>query len=200
MIRRPPRSTLFPYTTLFRSRRGGPGGGYGRAPHGGLDGPAGRGEDPRERCDSLLVALARRPMAQGRNLRSHAARPDGIRRLRRRCAPRAGPPGGRRVSHGPTHVLLHGARGRWRTARGGSAAREHARAARADDRGAEGKPTAGFVRRRAPRVGRGGDLPQDWGGGDGGRHGRARRGGEPTRDRGGGRSLGPHVGPAGRAV
>src|SRR3989454_12223811 len=24
MIRRPPRSTLFPYTTLFRSRRGGP--------------------------------------------------------------------------------------------------------------------------------------------------------------------------------
>src|SRR2546426_5763577 len=28
MIRRPPRSTLFPYPTLFRSRRGGP-----RAPH-----------------------------------------------------------------------------------------------------------------------------------------------------------------------
>src|SRR5688572_31465975 len=26
MIRRPPRSTLFPYTTLFRSRRGGGGG------------------------------------------------------------------------------------------------------------------------------------------------------------------------------
>src|SRR3712207_8402486 len=26
MIRRPPRSTLFPYTTLFRSRRPGPGG------------------------------------------------------------------------------------------------------------------------------------------------------------------------------
>src|SRR5688572_31230558 len=24
MLRRPPRSTLFPYTTLFRSRRGGP--------------------------------------------------------------------------------------------------------------------------------------------------------------------------------
>src|SRR2546425_7968939 len=30
MIRRPPRSTLFPYTTLFRSRW--PGGGRGRAP------------------------------------------------------------------------------------------------------------------------------------------------------------------------
>src|SRR2546426_8623337 len=27
MIRRPPRSTLFPYTTLFRSRRGRPGAG-----------------------------------------------------------------------------------------------------------------------------------------------------------------------------
>src|SRR5258708_38037191 len=27
MIRRPPRSTLFPYTTLFRSDGGGPGGG-----------------------------------------------------------------------------------------------------------------------------------------------------------------------------
>src|SRR5690349_23668626 len=33
MIRRPPRSTLFPYTTLFRSRRG--------------EGVRGRGRDPR---------------------------------------------------------------------------------------------------------------------------------------------------------
>src|SRR3712207_7519407 len=32
MIRRPPRSTLFPYTTLFRSRRGG---GIYRGPRGG---------------------------------------------------------------------------------------------------------------------------------------------------------------------
>src|SRR5438552_14840756 len=30
MIRRPPRSTLFPYTTLFRSSRGGPGSKPGR--------------------------------------------------------------------------------------------------------------------------------------------------------------------------
>src|SRR3712207_8861158 len=39
MIRRPPRSTLFPYTTLFRSGRGGRGGvivaGPQVAPHGG---------------------------------------------------------------------------------------------------------------------------------------------------------------------
>src|SRR2546427_2582514 len=33
MIRRPPRSTLFPYTTLFRSRAGSPGGSRGRAPN-----------------------------------------------------------------------------------------------------------------------------------------------------------------------
>src|SRR3989449_7153708 len=32
MIRRPPRSTLFPYTTLFRSRRHRPGGPGTRAP------------------------------------------------------------------------------------------------------------------------------------------------------------------------
>src|SRR2546429_6223895 len=35
MIRRPPRSTLFPYTTLFRSRRGGPGCAANREPFGG---------------------------------------------------------------------------------------------------------------------------------------------------------------------
>src|SRR3712207_7160404 len=35
MIRRPPRSTLFPYTTLFRSGGGGSGGGEGG--HGGGD-------------------------------------------------------------------------------------------------------------------------------------------------------------------
>src|SRR3712207_8429261 len=34
MIRRPPRSTLFPYTTLFRSRAGRPE--LGKLPHGGL--------------------------------------------------------------------------------------------------------------------------------------------------------------------
>src|SRR5947209_9454601 len=33
MMRRPPRSTLFPYTTLFRSRRAVPGREQGGAPH-----------------------------------------------------------------------------------------------------------------------------------------------------------------------
>src|SRR2546427_4577591 len=44
MIRRPPRSTLFPYTTLFRSERAG---GPGRDPR------ADRGEDPRRRSEDL---------------------------------------------------------------------------------------------------------------------------------------------------
>src|SRR2546426_5480715 len=35
MIRRPPRSTLFPYTTLFRSREGGDPSESGRQPHDG---------------------------------------------------------------------------------------------------------------------------------------------------------------------
>src|SRR5256885_6577791 len=43
MIRRPPRSTLFPYTTLFRSRHRehGCGGGCGALPLGGVRGDAG---------------------------------------------------------------------------------------------------------------------------------------------------------------
>src|SRR2546426_7667764 len=55
MIRRPPRSTLFPYTTLFRSRSAHPtGAGRGRAPDGLR---AGRGEPldlPRDRKSTRL--------------------------------------------------------------------------------------------------------------------------------------------------
>src|SRR5947207_8760657 len=40
MIRRPPRSTLFPYTTLFRSRPAGPGRGRGRSAGAGAGSPA----------------------------------------------------------------------------------------------------------------------------------------------------------------
>src|SRR6516162_10271456 len=43
MIRRPPRSTLFPYTTLFRSRRRGPGASPGRLA--GRGGPSPRRRD-----------------------------------------------------------------------------------------------------------------------------------------------------------
>src|SRR3712207_7297766 len=45
MIRRPPRSTLFPYTTLFRSRGGRHRAGQGRAHRQGLGGAEG---DPRD--------------------------------------------------------------------------------------------------------------------------------------------------------
>src|SRR2546429_4555695 len=48
MIRRPPRSTLFPYTTLFRSRRGGSVPRRDRPGHGRLQGlRAGSGGDRR---------------------------------------------------------------------------------------------------------------------------------------------------------
>src|SRR3989442_3791537 len=49
MIRRPPRSTLFPYTTLFRSRRA-------RAGRDVPPGPRVHRRDPRERPGGLLPA------------------------------------------------------------------------------------------------------------------------------------------------
>src|SRR5256885_8741473 len=69
MIRRPPRSTLFPYTTLFRSRRGaaqgaagrevgGPAAKYRRAPQGNLAGKwAGLKKSPQlgQAIDQLLA-------------------------------------------------------------------------------------------------------------------------------------------------
>src|SRR2546426_1208862 len=58
MIRRPPRSTLFPYTTLFRSgwrrRRGGRGGRFGeRAEEGDLGAGVFRGERSEEHTSEL---------------------------------------------------------------------------------------------------------------------------------------------------
>src|SRR5688572_31079027 len=49
MIRRPPRSTLFPYTTLFRSA----GGVLGEEPVGGCDDGHERGRDPEQPCLGL---------------------------------------------------------------------------------------------------------------------------------------------------
>src|SRR3712207_7411753 len=69
MIRRPPRSTLFPYTTLFRSRPA-------RRPGGAVPGPVHR-----------PGAARRRPAA---------ADPDAARRARRRGGARADAPGRRR--------------------------------------------------------------------------------------------------------
>src|SRR3712207_6989019 len=66
MIRRPPRSTLFPYTTLFRSPR------RSRCPPGGGGPPAGGAPRPWPRC-------GRRPTAPGRAGRP---RPRAARALR----------------------------------------------------------------------------------------------------------------------
>src|SRR3712207_7378271 len=54
MIRRPPRSTLFPYTTLFRSRRA------GLQPR-----AAGAGDGPRRRAGPLRDPLRVVPGAEG---------------------------------------------------------------------------------------------------------------------------------------
>src|SRR3989442_136122 len=82
MIRRPPRSTLFPYTTLFRGRTGagaGPGGARAGAP------PLGR---PGDVCQECVRRRGRRGGARDRHrvagvpesrLRAHQARPDAAR-------------------------------------------------------------------------------------------------------------------------
>src|SRR3712207_7445936 len=64
MIRRPPRSTLFPYTTLFRSGRGADRGGTRRPPVGGRR-PAVRGHRRHlRRPDGRRVAAGDRPRSE----------------------------------------------------------------------------------------------------------------------------------------
>src|SRR3712207_6866132 len=63
MIRRPPRSTLFPYTTLFRSRRAGRVGGPRGAAHGRARRVAPRGRRARVPGRGDLVAR-RRPRSE----------------------------------------------------------------------------------------------------------------------------------------
>src|SRR5256885_13279601 len=58
MIRRPPRSTLFPYTTLFRSEKR-----RERAP---------LGVRPRPACDVDAEAIAEKPLHRGLRVRVHA--------------------------------------------------------------------------------------------------------------------------------
>src|SRR2546427_2687581 len=65
MIRRPPRSTLFPYPTLFRSRGGGPARGgtcVRHAPPRAPGVPAPQGRDPEDR------AAARRHVVRGHDV------------------------------------------------------------------------------------------------------------------------------------
>src|SRR3712207_7766706 len=74
MIRRPPRSTLFPYTTLFRSPGHaaggrGPAGAQGRRRR---DGAAAGGRERRRRGDLLRPAQRRRDRKSTRLNSSHA--------------------------------------------------------------------------------------------------------------------------------
>src|SRR5438874_4284216 len=65
MIRRPPRSTLFPYTTLFRSAAGRRGGRRARSLRSGLE-PRGR----RAKARAAARADAAGPAASGRDRKS----------------------------------------------------------------------------------------------------------------------------------
>src|SRR2546430_15118395 len=67
MIRRPPRSTLFPYTTLFRSRRAVQARSIDRLPQAQGNGPRGQGAGSSERGAGDLPGDRRTPGA-GRNL------------------------------------------------------------------------------------------------------------------------------------
>src|SRR6267142_4749544 len=58
MIRRPPRSTLFPYTTLFRSCASGRGGGVGR-PGGRIHGGFARSEEHTSELQSHVNLVCR---------------------------------------------------------------------------------------------------------------------------------------------
>src|SRR3712207_7332177 len=74
MIRRPPRSTLFPYTTLFRSR----------ADRAVGNGRRGRGENEREKCRRGRREAERVPHRR----RRIAELPSGFRRFRDRKSTR----------------------------------------------------------------------------------------------------------------
>src|SRR3712207_9412021 len=96
MIRRPPRSTLFPYTTLFRSQRCGTDDGVGQQPV--LEVGSGQrdeGEDERERGEQIQAQpeLVRRTREQSPGERFHQriARRSEERRVGKECRSRWSP-------------------------------------------------------------------------------------------------------------
>src|SRR2546422_9310075 len=113
MIRRPPRSTLFPYTTLFRSARG-DAAALPPRDHGGMGVPRALGPPPRRilaRPDPLRLLPLRAPLEPDR---AGAA----VRRARQLCTPAARPSRvGRTAQHGAVRAVRArvggpGARGR----------------------------------------------------------------------------------------
>src|SRR2546429_5666146 len=110
MIRRPPRSTLFPYTTLFRGRRDPrAAGAHGRAndPHRARDlgAPAGPQEDPGTSVDSCRGNC--RARAQGHVVRTRVSIAlAGISILSRMGAAQQDNSGGRRASSATIRATL----------------------------------------------------------------------------------------------
>src|SRR2546427_12078585 len=76
MIRRPPRSTLFPYTTLFRS------GGFQQQRRGRTEHLARGGDDPPDDPQPVAAAVQRQARLVSTNLRLEAGE-DGARQVRR---------------------------------------------------------------------------------------------------------------------
>src|SRR5579862_7737823 len=161
MIRRPPRSTLFPYTTLFRSPRrrvaGGPGG--RRGPHGReprrpaplRDRRAARrrarapGQCRRPRRDAARAPraahLLRPPRGEPRDL-AHPGRRDDLRRRRRRGRPLPGRAAVVAVERDAALALRQDA------GRGQAVVRRHPEPALGRAPGARGAPRRPLGRRR----------------------------------------------------
>src|SRR3989454_11241514 len=93
MIRRPPRSTLFPYTTLFRSRAGRGDRGRVRRPH---------------HCATLSAGVCARGGARGDRALPGYVVGGGLRRLPRRAGPATGlTSGGCRQRGAPRLLASH---------------------------------------------------------------------------------------------
>src|SRR6266516_4684444 len=165
MIRRPPRSTLFPYTTLFRSRGGrsnaggrrarhnatAPGGAPRRAPGGGAT-PRRTGHRPR--FGASEAGAARWQAGLGGGLRADRRR-GGVPPLARGCRDGAVSPAGRRRVRRVLAALF---------------------TSRADERGAAQRRGFGAPGDAASRAGLGGRPGELRAGGSGGEPARAARG------------------------
>src|SRR3989454_4996708 len=99
MIRRPPRSTLFPYTTLFRSRHLAAGGGLGGPAHDIPRPPELEGRKRPPLAPRPQVSHLRRDPLRGgamHQVRVARARDELLRRLRLAPGVQGGPPPGHR--------------------------------------------------------------------------------------------------------
>ena len=176
-------------TTSAASSRRRPGLAHGRGPDPRLQQRGGARAHARDRRAAPLEPLARRAVAQGRDVRQHPARTRPAPGLRRRRAARAGRARRPRLPHRRAHLLSQRRPRAARAARGAAGARAHARRARR-------RAPRGLLHRRAARR-PAADRRQGAGGGRGGRPRRA-RGDRRARRRGGRRRPLPPDGAAAR--